>query len=76
MKQLRVAIYNYKNSLNAVNASFDELLDAIDTSYETSYQLAFICGCLEPDEDGNPSCEPLCISCKIMERNYMLDPPD
>lgn len=45
----------------------DDLLTELEQLREASREMARVCGCLEPDENSNPACQPYCISCRITE---------
>jgi hypothetical protein len=50
----------YEELFAAIEDAFDRSRDALADANE----MANIIGCLEPDEDGRPACDPACIACR------------
>lgn len=41
---------------------------ARDAALSDAAEMAQVCGCLDPNENGEPSCDPPCIACRCLSR--------
>lgn len=55
------------SEIEVLRAERDALAERVRTLTAQWREMARICGCLEPGENGKPSCDPSCIACAAME---------